>query len=403
MHKITTDRRPLRTMFLLTSMPVGGAETLLMHLVHGLEAEQIAPEICCLKQRGPLAEQLASQLPVHCGFIRHKFDLLVVPRLVRLFRQRQVDAVVTVGAGDKMFWGRIAAWLAGVPVIASAIHSTGWPDGLGRLNRWLTIITDVFIAVARTHQEFLIRQEHLPAGKVRLIPNGVPLDRFVPVWGGTSPQRSQLGLPTKVPLGVIVAALRPEKNHFRFLRIAAEIRGHHLHDAEFLIIGDGPLRAELEAYRDRLGLREAVHFLGARSDVALILPVCDLFLLTSDNEASPVSIIEAMACGIPVVAPDVGSVSELVLDGRTGFLVQPQDEGGFVANASQLLRDPTRAREFGQRGRDHVLRVASLQQMVCGYQQVIQTTFAQKMRARRRRATALGKWWPIWPTARALR
>ena len=104
--------------------------------------------------------------------------------------ERQIDAVVTVGAGDKMFWGRLAAYFARVPVIASALHSTGWPDGIGRLNRWLTPITDAFIAVADTHGQFLIDQERLPPEKVFVIPNGVDTSRFVPVFRGPS-ERSQ--------------------------------------------------------------------------------------------------------------------------------------------------------------------------------------------------------------------
>ncbi len=400
MPEIFTAHPPLRTMFLLTSMPVGGAETLLMHLVRGLDRDKIAPEICCLKEPGPLGEQLASQLRVHSGFIRHRYDLRVVLRLAQLFRRRHVDAVVTVGAGDKMFWGRIAASLAGVPVIASAIHSTGWPDGLGRLNRCLTFLTDAFIAVAPTHQEFLIHQEHLPAHKVKLIPNGVPLDRFVPLLDDKLLRRSQAGLPTGVPLCAIVAALRPEKNHFRFLRIAADIRQHHVPGAEFLVIGDGPLRGELESYRDRLGLHHAVHFLGTRSDVDQILPACDVFMLTSDNEASPVSIIEAMACALPVVASDVGSVGELVVDGATGFLARPEDEHKFAERAGQLLQDPRLASRLGESARDHVLRSASLEQMVCGYQQLIATSYAQNMRRRHRLASILRK---LWPATRAVR
>jgi len=165
--------RPLRVMFLVTSMPVGGAETLLAALVRQLDRRWFAPEIGCLKERGPLGEELAAELPVHHDLLAHKYDLRIWPRLVRLLRERQIDAVVTVGAGDKMFWGRLAARRVGVPVILSALHSTGWPDGVGRLNRLLTPITDGFIAVADSHGAFMIAEERFPAEKVFVIPNGV--------------------------------------------------------------------------------------------------------------------------------------------------------------------------------------------------------------------------------------
>ncbi|MCA9215758.1 MAG: glycosyltransferase, partial [Planctomycetales bacterium] len=132
------DRGPLRVMFLLTSMPVGGAETLLRNLVRSMERTQFEPEICCLKGLGPIGEELAREFETHSHLLSHKLDLRVLPRLASLLKRRKIDAVITVGCGDKMFWGRIAAKLAHVPVVASALHSTGWPDGVGRLNRLLT-------------------------------------------------------------------------------------------------------------------------------------------------------------------------------------------------------------------------------------------------------------------------
>src|SRR4029450_11859379 len=128
------------------------------------------PELCCLKQPGPLGEMLANEIPVHDSLLDSKYDLRVWPRMTKLLRDRQIDAVVTVGAGDKMFWGRLAARRVGAPVILSALHSTGWPDGIGRLNRMLTPITDGFIAVAPSHGEFLVDHEGFPTTKVTVIP-----------------------------------------------------------------------------------------------------------------------------------------------------------------------------------------------------------------------------------------
>ncbi len=126
-----TDR-PLKVMFVNTSLPVGGAETLLLNLVRRLDRDRFAPEICCLKQLGPIGEELSQELPAFHSLIHGKYDLAVRNRLAKLFAEREVDAIVTIGAGDKMFWGRLAAAKAGVPVILSALHSTGWPDSRAR-------------------------------------------------------------------------------------------------------------------------------------------------------------------------------------------------------------------------------------------------------------------------------
>ena len=161
----STTGRPLRVMFLITSMPVGGAETLLFNLVRGMDRSRFLPEICCLKEPGPLGVELQAEMSIHSRLISHKYDFRVLFRLKKLFRQRQIDAVITVGAGDKMFWGRLAARLARVPVVISALHSTGWPDGVGRLNRLLSRWTDAFIAVANTHAQFLVEYEKFPIEK----------------------------------------------------------------------------------------------------------------------------------------------------------------------------------------------------------------------------------------------
>ena len=104
------DRDPLSVMFVITSMPVGGAETLLVNLIRRMNRSQFQPELCCLKQFGPLGEVLAQEIPAFTGLLAHKYDFAVLGRLTNLLRERQIDAVVTVGTGgDKMFWGRLAA------------------------------------------------------------------------------------------------------------------------------------------------------------------------------------------------------------------------------------------------------------------------------------------------------
>jgi glycosyltransferase involved in cell wall biosynthesis len=377
------NRRPLRVLFVLTSMPVGGAETLLVDLLRSFHPQRVVAEVCCLKSRGRLGEQIAEELPVHAEFIRHKHDWRVIGRLRRLMIQRQFDAVITVGAGDNMFWGRLAAYLARVPVIGCALHSTGWPDSIGRLNRWLTPLTDAFIAVAESHGKFLVERERLPSKRVFVIPNGVDTSKFRPIVADKATARRRHGLPEGVPLCCIVAALRPEKNHRRFLRIAALTRQEHAPQAEFIIVGDGPGRAELKDYSKALKIDHAVHFLGSRSDVETLLPACDVFMLTSDNEASPVSIMEAMACGLPVIAPDVGSVSEVVKHEMTGFIIAKTDEREFVHRLGRLLSNLPQAAAMGDAGHQRIRQVGALDRMVRGYERLIESQVAKKLATQR--------------------
>jgi glycosyltransferase involved in cell wall biosynthesis len=376
------DRGPLRVMFVITSMPVGGAETLLVNLVRRLDRERFLPEVCCLKAPGPLGDELAREIPVHSHLLCCKYDLRVLRRLRDLFLARRIDAVITVGAGDKMFWGRLAAKRAGTPVILSAIHSTGWPDHINWLNRRLTRLTDAFIAVAAPHGEHLVEKEGFPRAKVRVIPNGVDVERFRPRPESRAAVRAALGVPRDAPVCGIVAALRPEKNHELFLHAAAEVRSEHP-DARFLIIGDGPRRGELEQLAAKLDVAGAVHFLGSRSDVEELLPAMDVFALTSHNEANPVSILEAMACGVPVVASDVGSVSESVESEITGYLASQGAVNEHAARWLELLRDEPLRRSMGLAARNRVVERWSLEAMVGGYEDLIAEIYDRKSLPRR--------------------
>lgn len=377
-----SDRGPLRVMFVITSMPVGGAETLLVELVRRMDRRRFAPELCCLKRFGPLGEVLSGEVPAFTGLLAHKYDLRVLPRMIRLMRRRRVDAVVTVGTGgDKMFWGRLAAYAAGVPVICSALHSTGLPDRVERLNRLLAPLTDAFVAVAEPHARYIAEHEGCPARKVFVIPNGVDTDRFRPRWPDERLRR-RLGLPDAAPVVAIVAALRPEKNHALFLEASARVRAE-LPEARMLIVGDGPCRAELEALSERLGLAGAVHFAGTRRDVPEILSIADVVVLSSHMEANPVCLLEAMACEKPVVATAVGSVGEVVRDGRTGWLVPPGDAEAMARRIVDLLRDPPSAAALGRAGREEVLSHWSIDRMVSGYESMIEGIYAAKSRASR--------------------
>jgi glycosyltransferase involved in cell wall biosynthesis len=371
------DRDPLRVMFVITSMPVGGAETLLVELVRRLDRGRFQPELCCLKRLDPLGEVLAQEIPTYTGLLTHKYDFAVLARLTRLMRQRRTDAVVTVGTGgDKMFWGRLAGRLAGVPVICSALHSTGLPDHVEFSNRLLAPWTDAFIAVAEPHALHLAAREGCPAGKIRVIPNGVDCERFHPRWPNETLRRA-FGLEADAPVVGIVAALRPEKNHEMFLEVATRVHPQRP-AARFVIVGDGPQRPKLEGLADTLGIAPFVRFLGTRTDVPEVLSLVDVLTLTSHMEANPVCLMEAMASEKPVVATRVGSVAETVLEGRPGYLGAPGAARAMAARVLELLADPARRDVFGRAGREHVIAHASVDRMVRGYEDLITGIYAAK-------------------------
>lgn len=373
-----SERGPLKVLFVITSMPVGGAETLLVNLVRRMDRTRFEPELCCLKEFGPLGEVLAKEIPAVEKLIRHKYDYQVVGRIAKVMNERKIDAVVTVGTGgDKMFWGRLAAWRSGVPVVLSALHSTGLPDHVELPNRLLEPITDGFIGCAVPHGEYLAKHEGCPKKKVFVIPNGVDVDRFRPLEPSAE-LRAELKLEVGAPVATIVAALRPEKNHELFLKAAALVHGR-MPEARFLIIGDGAGRSALEAQASDLGIASAVRFLGTRRDIPELLAHTNVLVLSSHMEANPVSIMEGLACGKPVVATRVGSIPETVHEGVSGHLVEPGNAEEMSRRIEQLFRTPKLAAQMGAAGRAHIAAYWSLDRMVEGYQDLIKSIYLGKV------------------------
>jgi glycosyltransferase involved in cell wall biosynthesis len=275
-----------------------------------------------------------------------------------------------------MFWGRLAARRVGVPVILSALHSTGWPDGVGRLNRMLTPITDAFIAVAESHGNFLAENLKIPRERVVAISNGVDTERFAPI-PDVAGVRRELGIGPTGPVVGIVAALRPEKNHGLFLEMASRVV-KQFPTSQFLIIGDGPCREDIVRRTHELNIAECVRMLGSRDDIPRLLAAMDVFALTSLVEANPISILEAMSVGRPVVATNVGSIHEAVTDGETGFVVPPGDADQLASRVLELLSDLLKCGVMGAAARDSVVNRWSIDAMVQGYERLIESTYVRK-------------------------
>ena len=364
------ERGPLNVMFILTEYLRGGAEVLLLDLLRHLDRSKFVPRVATLKQAGPMEEDVAAVAPLTSEWLRHKYDVGVITRLARHMRETATDAVVTVGTGgDRMFWGRLAAWRSRVPVILSAIHSTGYPQCIERANRLLTPITDGFIACARRHARYLIEYEHCPAERVFAIPNGVDTHRFRPRDRVLA--RARMGWDARAPIAGIVAALRPEKQHVLLVEAWGDVV-RRLPEAQLIIVGDGSERTAIKEAIARHRLHASVTLLGCRDDVPELLPALDVMVLSSKMEANPASTLEASACGVAVVAPDVGSLPETVVPGKTGLLYPGSDRAGLVEALLKVLGNRSWAVRLGEAGRRFVQEHFALEVMVCGYERLIE-------------------------------
>jgi glycosyltransferase involved in cell wall biosynthesis len=198
--------------------------------------------------------------------------------------------------------------------------------------------------------------------------NGVDLERFC--LRDQSAMRARLNITQEIPVAGIVAALRPEKQHVMLVESWANVVGK-LPDALLVVVGDGAERAAIERKAEELGISENVRMLGTRHDVPEVLSAMDLKVLSSRMEANPASTLEAGACGLPVVAPNVGSLPDTVIQGETGLLVAPNDPAKLSDAMLKILSLPDRGRSMGQAAHDLVRKRFSVEVMVGGYECLI--------------------------------
>ena len=262
-------------------------------------------------------------------------------------------------------FGLAGAILARVPAIVATLQLfVDFPIDLSVLvqQRLIATAIDAYIAVSHATAQQLIRKLHWPAQKIQVIHNGItcaPIDL----------QPDPIERDDR-PVVLTVARLDEQKGH-RYLFEAAV----QLPDVQFMLAGDGPLRSALEEQVRTLGLEDRVHFLGHRTDIRDLLTHCDVFVLPSLYEGLPLSILEAMAAGKPVIATQVGGTAEAVLAGETGLLVPPADSTALAAAIHSMLADRAFARRLGTAGRLRVEREFSsdvlLQQVAALYTKLL--------------------------------
>jgi glycosyltransferase involved in cell wall biosynthesis len=259
-------------------------------------------------------------------------------------------------------WGTVLGRLAHVPVVVAHEHT--WSFKGKPLRRFLDRelvgrFADAFVAVSAEDRRKMIDVEGVDADKIRLIPNGIP----EPEAGGGAEVRRELGVGTDDPLIGVVCELRAQKALEVLFEAALRLRDE-FPALTVLVAGDGPERERLEAEVRRLGLEGTVRLLGIRRDVPALLDALDVAVLSSDYEGSPLSVMEYMAAGLPVVSTRVGGVPELVEDGREGLLVPPRDPAALADAIRRLLRDQAEAERLGANGRVRQRREFSLDAMV---------------------------------------
>ncbi|HSL52672.1 MAG TPA: glycosyltransferase family 4 protein [Candidatus Deferrimicrobiaceae bacterium] len=341
---------PFRVLELLVSTDLGGGPAHVRDLVAGLAGDEFQFTVA-----GPPGGAYEGEFTaLGARFVSVRSDRLspaVLRRVVRLIREHRIEIVHSHGKGAGLY-GRIAARLTGAAAIHTfhGIHYRSYPRLYLTVERYLArhgyAVVHVSASQAREAQALGLA----PAGRSRLVVNGVDAARVRAAIAREPLSRAALGLdPGALVLGT-VARFDPVKGLDVLLRAFAQVLARRP-NAQLLLVGDGPEAARLRDLAGALGLAGRAVFAGPVKDAARGLPALDLYVSASHREGLPLALLEAMVCGLPVLATRVPGHVDVVEDGVTGVLVPPGDPAGLAAAAVELLEDPTRRRALGEAGR----------------------------------------------------
>jgi len=273
-------------------------------------------------------------------------DAKTLFKLVKLMRKLRPHIVHTHTA-KAGFIGRLAAKLTGVPIIIHTFHGHVFDGYFGPLKtqifilleKWAAAASDRILTISDGLRDALVDYGIAPAEKIDVIPLGLKLDQLTQISNLRGQLRSELGISTESRLVGIIGRLVPIKNHELFLAAAKLVRQQR-EDVHFVIVGDGERRAELETACREMHLVDVVHFTGWRRDLPVIYADLDTVVISSLNEGTPVSIIEAMAAGVPVVATHVGGIPDLLDGGKLGEMVPSDDVEKLASAIVNILDQP---------------------------------------------------------------
>jgi len=349
----------MRIFYLITELDVGGAEKTLFELATHLDRARFEPVVGCLSGQGEVGQWLSDKGVEVVHFdMRSRFDWGVVGRVAGELRRRKPDVLHTF-LFHANFVGRLAALRAGVERVISSVRVEE-RRRLHLLGDWLTQgLMEVQTCVSTSTLEYTRRRARIPLRKLVVVPNGIDLARFEDV----APCPADWELPNDGPVVAAVGRLDRQKAPLTLVRAFARVRERHA-DAVLAYAGDGPMRGQVEREIERLGLRDHVRLLGWVEDVRPLLARADVFALASQWEGMPNCVLEAMACGAPVVCTAVGGCPELVDDGVTGFLVAPGDADALADRVARLLGDGGLRKRMNREAKERLRRRFTIESMV---------------------------------------
>jgi glycosyltransferase involved in cell wall biosynthesis len=391
---------PTRILRVIARLNVGGPALHVSYLTRGLDARGyetmlVAGSVGTEEGSMEYAARELGIAPVFVPQLQREIsaglDVAAIVRLRRMIQEFRPHVVHTHTAKAGAV-GRLAAATAHLrdrPVVVHTFHGhvlrgyfgSAQAEAFRRIEHVLARTTDRLIAVSPEVRDELVAFGVAPAEKFEVIRLGLDLaDRAVAPEADVARVRRELAIPADRLLIGWFGRMTEIKRVDDLLAAFAAFGATGV-DAQLALVGDGPERARLEALADTLGLHDRVSFMGMQRHVAPLYGACDIVALTSANEGTPVSLIEALAAGTPVVSTDVGGVRDVVAQGRSGLLVPPGDIDAFAGALRRLAEAPAEREAFGRVGRDHVFAAYSVDRLVGDVDDLYRRLIAERREA----------------------
>lgn len=368
----------IKIVYVIDSLGKGGAERQLFELIKGLHETRFKPLVISLSEGGYWIkefERIAVKL-IELQYRKH-FELARLMELTKiLIKERPQILHSFMFAGNA--YGRIAAKLAGVPVIIASERSQENRKGrfTAMTDRLLAKMTDCVISNSKVNRDYLVEKSILPMEKSIVVHNGIDSSKYQ-YFGNNTNLRNKLGIGIDDYVIGTVASLRDCKNQ-RMLFEAIKLIIVKNRFVKLLLVGEGPLQIALQQYTEKLNIAKNVIFVGMRNDIPDLLGLMNVFVLTSKFEGLSNAIMEAMAAGVPCVVTDVGGNKELVIDGKTGFLIPLNDYIMLAEKIIFFMNHPNYTRKMGTKGREFISKEFSVNKMVYNMENVYETLLKKK-------------------------
>ncbi|TWU29154.1 glycosyltransferase [Novipirellula artificiosorum] len=351
------------------TLNVGGAEILARE--YALRSrDQCNTLFACLDEIGSLGENLRRDGQVVETLGRQSgFDFAVARKLARLCREHNVD-VIHAQQYTPFFYAALSRIPFGGPPILFTEHGRSFPDYRRSkrvfANKVLLRRCDHIVAVGKQVKQALIDNEGISANRIEVIYNGIDINAFRHSPGVRAEVRQELGISDADIAVFQVARLNALKDHGTAVRTWARLTD--CPTVRLFLVGDGEERPSIERLIDKLGLHRSITLLGTRNDVPRLINAADMFLMTSVSEGIPLTLIEAMANGVPCVSTDAGGIAEVVLDGVTGLLSPAGDDAAIAASVMRLAKDADLRKRMGEQGCERAETLFSDSTMHAAYQ-----------------------------------